>query len=425
MAKVYHTDLWGLRHGKYQTLSETDIASTSWNELEPNKPFYFFVPRHEEVRSEYEQGLKVNDIFPTNSVGAMSGHDGFVVSHTLRELQEKMDFIRGAASDAEVTVKYGLADHQNWQLSQARLLLKQDKGWKRHFRQYDYRPFDYRITFYADYMFARSLRHYLCHMIYDNMALLTQRQTYGRPFRHFFVTKGISDLNLTSNLGGTSVFPLYLYPTEGEVQFGEGHRRPNLNLEFVKAVSEKLGLTFVEDGNGDLEETFGPEDIFNYAYAIFHSPTYRTRYAEFLRIDFPRLPLTSDEGLFKALAAKGAALVSLHLMESPALNSLITRYPVACSSEVEKVSYDEDNQRVRINKTQYFDGVPPQVWNFHIGGYQVCQKWLKDRKGRKLSYDELTHYQKVIVALKETIRLMAEIDEVIEEHGGWPLDSAW
>ncbi|HLE80407.1 MAG TPA: type ISP restriction/modification enzyme, partial [Dehalococcoidia bacterium] len=210
-----------------------------------------------------------------------------------------------------------------------------------------------------------------------------------------------------------------LYPVEGEMQFDGGHRRPNLNPEFIEDVSDKLGLTFIENGRGDLEQTFGPEDIFNYAYAVFHSPTYRTRYAEFLKIDFPRLPLTSDKGLFKGLAEKGAELVSLHLMESPLLNNLITKYPVAGGNAVDKVTCDDNNQRVYINKTQYFEGVPPEVWNFHIGGYQVCQKWLKDRKGRTLTYDELTHYQKVIVALKETIRLMAEIDELIP---GWPVE---
>ena len=164
---------------------------------------------------------------------------------------------------------------------------------------------------------------------------------------------------------------------------------------------------------------FTPEDIFNYAYAVFHSPTYRSRYAEFLKIDFPRLPLTSDKELFKSLAEKGAELVSLHLMESPVLNTLITKYPVDGSHKVEKVAYDENNQRVYINKTQYFEGVPPEVWNFHIGGYQVCHKWLKDRKGRTLSYDERVHYQKIVVALKETIRLMEEIDEIIP---GWPIE---
>jgi predicted helicase len=214
------------------------------------------------------------------------------------------------------------------------------------------------------------------------------------------------------------VFPLYLYPAEGEMQFDGGNRRPNLNPEFIKEFSDKLGLTFIEGGKGDLAETFGPEDIFHYAYAVFHSPTYRTRYAEFLKIDFPRLPLTSDKELFKALVAKGAELVSLHLMESPALNKPITKYPVTGSNELDKVTYDEKTQRVYINKTQYFEGVPPEVWNFHIGGYQVCQKWLKDRKGRTLTYKESTHYQKMVVALKETIRFMGEIDELIPE---WPV----
>jgi hypothetical protein len=138
-----------------------------------------------------------------------------------------------------------------------------------------------------------------------------------------------------------------------------------------------------------------------------------------LKIDFPRLPLTSDKEFFKALAAKGAELVSLHLMESPLLNNLITGYPVAGSNMVEKIVYDEANGRLHINKQQYFEGVPPEVWNFHIGGYQVAQKWLKDRKGRMLSYDEMTHYQKIVVALKETIRLMQGIDALISD---WPME---
>jgi predicted helicase len=203
------------------------------------------------------------------------------------------------------------------------------------------------------------------------------------------------------------------------MQFNGGKRRLNLNRQFIQEFSDRLGLSFVEDGKGDLEQTFGPEDVFDYAYAIFHSPTYRKRYAEFLKTDFPRLPLTSYTELFKTLVSKGAELVSLHLMESPKLDSLVTRYPVSGSNTVEKVTYYENNQRVHINKEQYFEGVPVDAWNFYVGGYQVCQKWLKDRKGRNLSYEDINHYQKIIVALKETIRLMTEIDEVIP---GWPLE---
>lgn len=218
----------------------------------------------------------------------------------------------------------------------------------------------------------------------------------------------------------------------------DGHkdgRRPNLNPKFVKEFSEKLALTFITDGRGDLEKEFGPEDILHYMYAVFHSPSYRERYAEFLKIDFPRVPLTSDVGLFKALCPRGRELVALHLMESPGLDKKMTIYPETGDHLVDK-GYPKyfapgetapgskeplEKGRVYISKTQYFEGVPPDVWEFQVGGYQVCHKWLKDRKGRNLSYDERIHYQKIVVALNETIRLMEEIDELIEEHGGWPI----
>ena len=262
-------------------------------------------------------------------------------------------------------------------------------------------------------------------------------------------------------------FPLYLYATPEDTEgtlfaTEEVTREPNLSPKFIAAVEEKLGLKFVREGKGDLEATFGPEDILHYAYAVFHSPTYRERYAELLKIDFPRLPLTSDRDLFKALAEKGEELVSLHLMESSELHHLITNFGVSGSDEVEKVRFvekvtekkkvpadtsprsvtvfsrrlplDFEHQtqvkirpkpkpkatgRVYINKTQYFEGIEPEVWEFQIGGYQVLHKWLKDRKGRKLDFNDFFHYQKIVVALKETMRLMGEIDELIP---AWPIE---
>ena len=171
-------------------------------------------------------------------------------------------------------------------------------------------------------------------------------------------------------------------------------------------------------------KTFDPEAVFDYLYAVFHSPTYRSRYTEFLKIDFPRLPLTANAELFRALCRLGKELVGLHLLEEH--GPKITSYPIPGDNSVEVVRYNHPDQeadqgRVWINREQYFEGVPPEVWSFHVGGYQVCQKWLKDRKGRKLTYDDLTHYQDVVSALAETIRLMAEIDVVIDENGGWPI----
>jgi hypothetical protein len=183
-------------------------------------------------------------------------------------------------------------------------------------------------------------------------------------------------------------------------------------------------MRFIQDGKGDLQQTFGPEDIFHYMYAVFHSPTYRTRYAEFLKIDFPRLLLTSNLDFFRALCSLGERLMGLHLMEKT--GKITTRYPEPGNNVVEKIEHtfpanEPEKSRVWISKTQYFEGVAPEVWEFRIGGYQVCAKWLKDRKGRRLEFNDIQHYQRIVAALGETIALMEQIDEAIEDHGGWPI----
>jgi predicted helicase len=242
------------------------------------------------------------------------------------------------------------------------------------------------------------------------------------PYSHFLCSAlPAIDRNFACSRGAASVFPLYLYraTTTPEMELGDSaDSRPNLGPAFLKALTEKLKLQ--QAGPHGLPKGITPEDIFHYAYAVFHSLTYRTRYAEFLKIDFPRLPLTSDLNLFRDLAAKGAELVALHLLESPKLEDFLTDWPVKGDNVVEKVQYTDNDKRVWINRTQYFGGVPKAVWEFHIGGYQVCQKWLKDRKGRKLTYEDTQHYQKIVVALNETIRLIRDIDEMIRQHGDWP-----
>jgi len=423
-ATVHYADLWGLRETKYHTMVESDISGTDWAKLKPTSPFYLFVPRDEAHLPEYEKGWKVTDIFPVNSVGIVTARDELTIRWSDKEVENTiMDFV--ALPPEEARDKYKLGDDvRDWKVYMAQKDLKDSGLSSEKIVPILYRPFDIRHTYYTGHsrgFHCMPRGEVMRHMLGNkNIALLVKRQNKREPFSYAFCTELIAESCIfESAYANNSVFPLYLYPAEGEMQFGGGHRRPNLNSEFIKEASEKLGLKFVSDGKSDFEQTFGPGDIFNYAYAIFHSPTYRTRYAEFLKTDFPRLPLTSDRELFKALVAKSAELVPLHLMESPKLNNLITKYPIVGPNQVETVRYDEANQRVYINKSQYFEGVSPVVWNFHIGGYQVCQKWLKDRKGRILSYDELTHYQKIIVALKETIRLMREIDALIPD---WPIE---
>jgi len=422
-ASVHYADLWGVRDGKYQALLEADINVTTWEELKPSSPFYLFMPLQEELLAEYEKGWKVTEIFPINIMGIQTHRDHLVIDFDMDQLRERIHLIReGKLSDNNVRERFNIKETGEWSISRARAELIKDDGWEEDFVKCIYRPFDVRPFFYHEALVDRPRFHVIRNILHGSKALLLPRGV-GGTWQHAFVTRhpAVDVAISAASREANQVFPLYVYPAEGEMQFEEGNRRPNLNPEFIKAVSDKLDLTFIEDGRGDLEQTFGPEDFFNYAYAVFHSPTYRTRYAEFLKIDFPRLPLTSNEELFKALAEKGAELVYLHLMEAPVLEQhrAQVKFDVSGSNIVEKVTYDDNNQRVYINKTQYFEDILPNIWDFHIGGYQVAQKWLKDRKGRKLSYDERVHYQKITIAIKETIRLMAEIDELIP---AWPME---
>ncbi len=425
-AIIHYDDLWGQRESKYHTLLESDMSTTGWKQLNPTKPYWLFVPRNEAQLDEYEKGWKVTDIFILTGEGFTSARDDFAIAFTFSEVEKRLKtLVNTLDSDETVRETFNLHDTGTWKLSNARKALneelKNDESMGKVIHPCLYRPFDKRFCLLNDNIMERPRIKTQYHMMKLNLALSTIRNIeIAGGFTHVLCVAQPMDRHAVSIKEINYLFPLYLYPAEGEMHLGEG-RRPNLNPEFIKVFSEKLGLKFIEDGKGALQTTFGPEDIFNYAYSVFHSPSYRSRYAEFLKIDFPRLPLTSDKALFKSLVEKGAVLVALHLMESPLLDTKMTRYEVKGEHEVEKVSYYEKTQRVSINRAQYFEGVPPEVWNFHIGGYQVCEKWLKDRKGRKLTINDIDHYQKIVVALKETIRLMSEIDEAIEEHGGWPV----
>ena len=216
--------------------------------------------------------------------------------------------------------------------------------------------------------------------------------------------------------------PLYTYPTHEQRQVGMV-REPNLDEEFLNALSSAIKLEFITDGSGDLQSSVGPEDVFNYIYAVLHSPEYRHRYADFLKSDFPRVPLTSNRSLFTALVGLGESLASLHLMESEGDDQ--PAFPVVGDNRVAKVRFAPPTRhapgRVFINGGQYFEGVTPETWAFTIGGYRPAEKWLKDRKNRVLTFDDITHYRRVCAALAETPRIMARIDQQIESHGGWPL----
>lgn len=411
-AIVRHADLFGEREGKYQWLAECDLKSTTWHTLQPRAPFYLFVPQDETLRAEYEQGWKITNIMPVNSVGIVTARDALTI-HWNRDdaWQTVKDFAALPPEDARE--KYALGkDAQDWKVPLAQADLRASGPDEARLMPILYRPFDVRYTYYTGKpsgFHCRPRGEVMRHMLTgENVGFHLCRQISIQDWAHIMATNLITDdcyvSNKTAERGYT--LPLYLYPNAQKSDlFDEGNgdnRTPNLSPVFLAALTDQLGSTPT------------PEDCFHYAYAVFHSPTYRSRYAGFLKIDFPRLPLTSDVTLFRSLCGLGQQLVGLHLMDTTA--PAICRYPVAGDNKVETVRYADD--RVYINAAQYFEGVPDAVWCFHIGGYQVAHKWLKDRKGRQLSYDDLTHYQQVMAALAETLRLQVAIDQAITK---WPI----
>lgn len=474
--RIHHAHLWGMREvyentpdgrkpfgGKYHWLWENNVQSTTWDTLTPQPPFYLFMPQDTVLLPEYERGWKITEIFTKYSDGIVTARDSLTICDDNDEVWKKINDLIGLPQE-EYRNKYNVGtDSTDWKIFSAQKDIKLSGPLKSNLCKILYRPFDIRFTYYTgttNGFHSRARREIMQHFTnLHNFGLVATRQVTSSDFCHVFCSKFIMEKKAGSHDRATSLFPLYLYhksKAEQQQQLdaikepdSPTGRQVNLAPKFTDDFTAHLSMTFIPDGKGDRRQTFGPEDIFAYMYAVFHSPVYRSRYADFLKIDFPRLPLTSNSDLFRRLCKIGEELVALHLMEKEI--PLITGYPVAGDSAVETVHYmesspsldpsrqgredircrpshqgrEDGNQqeagRVWINKTQYFDSVPPEVWAFHIGGYQVCQKWLKDRKGRQLTYDDITHYQRIVAILAETIRLMAAIDKTINSHGAWPI----
>ena len=389
-----------------------------------------------------------------NVTGIVTARDGFVIDLDRKALRSRVADLRSESlSDDAIrkkyfvgkgSKKYPAGDSRGWKLPSARRKIREDKQWDERYEPVLYRPFDIREMYYVPWMVDWPRTEAMPHMLAgENVALMACRQSIGTGWKHILATRLITDDSMVSNRTRERgyLFPVYLYPAVGNADIllfsrwadGKDGRTPNLDSGFVEHIAAATALRFVSDGRGDLRETFGPEDILVWIYAVFHSPGYRHRYEAHLKLDFPRVPLPGSSELFGELVEAGHELLTLHLVESLGLNEFITTYTGSKNPAVGRVGWSDStvwldagktNARQRHRATQPgtigFQGVPEQVWDFHIGGYQVCHKWLKDRKGRTLSDEDVAHYQTIVVALNETIRIMAEIDDVIETHGGWP-----
>ena len=411
-AKVYYADVWGSREEKYRSLSETDVQSTELCELQPISPYYLFVPQATNYSTEYETGWRITDIFQTGSVGMATGRDKLTIRRTPDEVLETVtDFVSLSADEARE--RYNLPrDTQHWQTDRALVDLRNHLNVERHVTPICYRPFDTRWTYYTGQTGFHSRPNYdiMCHLINENLALSICRIVTSSTWQHALITDEITEKCYVSNRGSESghIFPLYLYPDPEGLEL-EAERSLNFKPAFLTALSETLALPQVEPFN--LPEGISPEEILAYIYAVLYSPTYRERYYEFLKYDFPRIPLPQDIEGFRKLAALGQHLMDWHLLKDVQIPPR-HRFEGEGGAVVSKVRYADGH--VWINADQHFTDVPAEVWEYEIGAYQVCKKWLQDRRNTPLSHAEVRQYCAILVAVAETLQVMAEIDAVLD-----------
>ena len=426
LGQVFHSDLQGKREFKYETLNSNTIQSFEWKQLEFSKPNYFFVPKDFDKIIQYEKGFRIDEIFRENIAGVETVRDALTLHFNNESLKNVVnDFLN--LDEAEIAKKYNTEDARDWKIIRAKEDVKLNIDKPNVWQDINYRPFDTRKTFYSgkqNGFVCNGRYNVMKHMLNQNITLVFERQAQIGAFTNIFISNKLVECHIQGTMFSKSyISPLYLYPetneqhTIGQTQTSPSSvqcRTPNLNTEIVKQIAEKLDLTFTNEpfdyAQGDKRTTFAPIDILDYIYAVLHSPTYREKYKEFLKIDFPRVPYPKDVKTFWQLVKLGGEIRQIHLLESAIVEKYITQYPVDGDNIVTKPKYQD--KRVYINDTQYFDNVPEVAWNFFIGGYQPAQKWLKDRKERTLEFDDILHYQKIIVALTETDRLMKEIDKI-------------
>lgn len=393
LGTVWHADLYGRRDHKFKTLENKDIRHIEWQSLKYSDPYYFFVPKDFRLEEQYNRGFKIDELFRTYSSGITTFKDNLVIGFTEDDLEKRKEELANTP-EGILRSEFSLKDTRDWKLEN----VITDLG-NSSILDIAYRPFDIRKVIYSSK--TKGVVSYPRYEVMKNMIrsntslLLTKKVTSFDSWQHVFVTNRISErcaVSLqTGEVGYT--FPLYLYSNNEE-------RSSNLEKNIIDKINEKVvGAT--------------TEDIFNYIYAVLNSPKYRNKYKAFLKIDFPRVPYPESNIDFKKLASLGTKLVELHLLGANSIGKFITSYPISGTDNVDKTPEFKEG-RVFINETQYFGNVPQGVWEFYIGGYQPAQKWLKDRKGRTLTNEDIEHYQKMIVAINETIKVMKQIDEVIE-----------
>ena len=413
LGSVYCFDLYGKRDYKYNFLANNSIGSIGWDDISTKHPEFYYKKTNFKLFEKYSKGFMLNDLFKVNSGGIKTHRDNLVIDFDKSHLALKITNFFDDSVDKDVAIKdLKIKETSSWSIAGAREKNSFDDS-KIH--NICYRPFDIRAIYLDKKLVDRDRSKVMKHMESDNLALLSARTNKTNSVNHFFVTRFYSEMKTAESSNGSYHIPLYLYSSDGL------ERIANLNTDLVKLFEDALNLSFtIEKQNR--ANGFSSIDILDFIYAVLHSQNYRSVYKEFLKTDFPYIPYPNIENFWQ-LVTLGSEIRKLHLMESDLLDGLNTTYPQHGNNTITRkitknnIGYEptEDKQgRVWINDEQYFDKVPLLAWEFYIGGYQPAQKWLKDRQGMELSFDDILHYQKIIKSLSETHRLMQEVDNIIK-----------
>jgi len=422
-ASVYHHSLYGKRQDKYESLFTEEISSINWQKIPAVEPYYFFIPKDFSNKEEYEKGFSLSELMPENNTGIQTKRDKFVYCFTQDELKQRLEDLRTKNTE-EIRREYNLpADGRDWAVKWAAEDLENNVG---QIVEVDYHPFDARYTYFTGKskgFMAYPRAPLSLQTLEDNVMLLAVRNSRRGNVNSYFVSKRLVDKDAISPFDNCKFFPLYIYGTDAQVDaLAEStDRTPNLSPTIIQEIASCIGLSFApEECDGD--SIFTPIDVFDYVYAVLYSNTYREMFEEHLKIDFPRIPYPQNTERFLSLVELGKKLRKLHLMEDLDDGSSVT-YPAHGDNTVTRRIVGSDFEltdeaagvgRVWINDAQFFDGMSEETWTSEIGGFKPAQKWLKDRKGRELSFDEIDHYQKILFVLERTNDIMAVIDEVYD-----------
>ena len=416
LAKLYHAEIYGKRKEKYNFLYQHTLDSIEWKELEPQEPFYLFIPQDENLRAEYDKGYSIKDMFRISSTGICSQRDSVVIRKTQEEIKKLIDDFCSISIE-DIIKKYNIEkDGRDWQIKRAVDSIKESEAKKiGRFVKISYRPFDFYWTYFNGdsrafmaYPRTEVMEHFLEG---ENLGLMIGRQLMavgGNDFDIVFCSDKIVDLNFYRR-GGEQIFPLYLYSTQ---RAKNTLQKQGFDITSFDTKIENFTPSFREFVDSKYKEHFSPETILGYLYALLFHKDYREKYIDFLKVDFPKIPFVESKELFLQLSALGNSLITLHLLKEqdlPPIGEPLYKDTTKQDLKISKITYAKETKELFINKNLYFKKVESSVWEYKIGGYQVLDKYLKSHKDEEIDFE---YFQKIIQTLHKSLEIEREIAKI-------------